>query len=311
MSKTVCEPFEYTQLCNRSLPDFINVDGEYAFGTKLLKYVRPFLQVVHNKELSSNPNIQPQLYALLQKHLGQKKALSDKKWITLGYEIELANNLPLLEMWLDARPNSVNILASTPSTCSRELEILTAKILPHFLRTNQPQKLHDIIQTWSAQDKERIALNCEDLHPSAHAGLNVFAVFGGHTPNEHVIENLCVAQELVEIYPEYFKAHFNNNLNKFIDEEGVLKKMKGFLPPQVLAVLGAQDGNNLTVQIALQYLTVLPPDWQERCIEDLKKSPHTQQILDACPQLKAFVEKKSLNEAVGELQPVVNRRSKL
>lgn len=311
MPKSVCDPFDYEQLYKRSLGDFLTVDGDYAFGKKLLKNLRPFLKVVQDQHMSSNPNIQPQLNTLFEKHLSNPKNLSDLKWTTLANEIALNRDMTLLDMWLNARPNSWEILASTPTTVSRDLEVLTARIIPHLIKTNQPQKIQSIIQTWTTPDKEKIALSCESIIECRGEGPDIFAALIGQTVEKNVVECLVVSDDVVNVYPEYFKTLFEMNVNVFVEEEKTLKKIQGMLPAHAMALLGIFSSDNVVLQCAFQYLNVLPTHHQDECIERLKTLPHAQLVLDASPEIKSVVEKKLLNQALHQIEPSGQRRAKL
>jgi len=312
MSK-VCEPFEYENLKRRSLVDFLTVDAPFAFEKKQLKHLRPFLQAIPAKKLLSDPKRKAKIAALFKQHLGSPTSLNKNKWSTLGSEMALRGDVDLLEMWISARPDGWEIVSNTPSDAT--LYRLTTKLIPHLIKSPNPPLLEKIIRGWTSEEKTKIAQMCGDLHELPQFGINLLAFLGGPVQNQRKgdVPNFTISSEISEIYPEYFLAQLKKNLEDFVRGEDLVEGMKSVFPSSLLAQLKAENENDELpgLHLAFQHLKALPTQWQDQWLQEIKGTPYAQKICEASPQIKAFVEKKEIEAALGSMRPSATRHSKM
>lgn len=308
MPNTVCQPFDYEHLLVRSLSDLLQTDAAYAFSKKQLKYLRPLLDVVLNKKMAQDPKVRPCLEKVLHQHLKNPAGLTQLKWETLCYEMVTRHDLALVEIWVDARPNGWDILATAPKSSNHNLKNIVTSLIPHLINSDQHQKLFTLIKSWSTDEREVMAEVCSPLHNNSEFMVDILAVLG-NAPPQTKVEGLRVSEEIVEVFPEYFSAQIERGLNDFARGKDVLNTLVNFLPAHALSFIDPQK--NEGVKRAFQYFEVLPEDVQNTMLEKIKSLSYAQDLWDASPEFKAFVEKKAIQEALENTPPSKNRRAKI
>ena len=293
----ICQPFEHENLSVRSVSNLLQVNAPYAFGKKQLKYLRPLLNVIIDQKLSQNPATRSQVENMLNKHLEDPRALTELKWSTLGSEIALQGDIPLLEMWVNCRSNGLEILSAIPYT-HKPLEKMVETLIPHFIQSNQHQQLSTMIKSWTTDQKKSIAQNCDGLYSNSGFFINIPAVLSNIVQPKPPVAPLEVSPEVVSVFPEYFMAQVERGLEDFVNNQEVLKGVAGFIPQQIINLMGLGEQNNDSLERSFEYFKVLPEDLQNATLETIKSSPHAQKLWDASPEFKAFVEKRAINKAL-------------
>lgn len=309
MTNTVCHPFDYEHLLVRSVSDLLQTDAAYAFSKKQLKYLRPLFEVVVNKKMAQDPSVRPHLEKVLNKHLKNPTALTELKWKTLCHEMLMREDLDVVEMWVDARSNGWDILSAAPTSSDHVLKNIVRNVIPHLINSDQHQKLCTLIKSWSTHERKLIADQCNPLHNNSEFMVDILQVLGNAAPPQQKVKNLNITKETVEVFPEYFITQVERGLNDFSQGQVILNTMVNFLPAHVLGFIDPQK--NEGIKRAFQYFEILPEDVQNTVLEKIKLAPYAQDVWNASPEFKSFIEKKAINEALENTEPSKSRRSKI
>lgn len=312
MSNTVCDPFDYEHLSCRNVNDLLQIDAPYAFSKKQLKYLRPLLEVVLNKKMAQDPSVRPALEKMLRKHLKNSAGLTESKWKTLCHEMVMREDIALAEIWVDARSNGWEILKMAPGSSSHVLQNIVAVIIPYLIDSNHHQKLCYLINSWSKNERDMVAQMCYPLYtfsPQPGFVVDLAVAFGNTVSPLPKIEPIHVSKEMVEVFPEYFTAQVERGLKDFVEGQMIANTLANFLPPNVLNPLDPQKHEG--IRRAFQYFEMLPKDLQDDTLEKIKSSSYAHDLWAASPEFKAFVEKKTISEALNDAMPSKIRRSKI
>lgn len=311
MSNTVCHPFDYQHLAARSTHDLLGTDAAYAFSKKQLKYLRPVLEVVLNKKMTQDPSVRPALEKMLRAHLKNPAGLTESKWKTLCHEM-VKEDIALAEMWVDARSNGWEILKEAPGSSSHVLKNIVAALIPYLIESNHHQKLLHLIKSWSKNERDMVAEMCYPLHscsPQSGFVIDLAMALGNTAPPPKKTQTIHVSKDVVEVFPEYFTAQVERGLKDFVDGKMIVNTLANFLPPNLLNSIDPQK--NEGIRRAFQYFEMLPKDLQDDTVEKIKSSSYAQDLWDASPEFKSFVEKKAISEALEDAAPSKIRRSKI
>lgn len=313
MQNTVCHPFNYQHLSDRSVDELLGPDVAYAFSKKQLKYLRPLFEVILNKKMAQDPSVRPVLEKMLRKNLKNPAGLTESKWKTLCHEMVTREDIVLAEMWVDARSNGWEILKTAPGSSCPALKSIVGTVIPYLINSNHPPKLLCLIKSWNKNERDAVAEICYPLHSfSPQSGFIIdLAMALGNTapPPSKKAEPINVSKEIIEVFPEYFTAQVDRGLKDFVEGIMIANTLANFLPPNLLNSLDPQK--NEGIRRAFQYFEILPKDLQDDTLEKIKLSSYAQDLWAASPEFKSFVEKKAISEALENATPRKIRRSKI
>ena len=317
------------------LANYINVAGAYAFDSKALKNLRPFIrnisaQMIYNYPLFSQN--QAEFEKVLNHYLGNPKlAPSFNKWSTIAFEIinmnrtlPISPNYELLRMWIDSYHEGWTCLQKSPMKQSKDLLRLQCDYLYHLIDTNNAQDLKKIVGGWSVVEREWIAryIPSIDLHTeyfhnvsnkaaiAAASGLN--AVAGGLLAEANALKQhqLSPITHVGMVFPEYFKCCIENNINQYI---ALTNEWLPFqqTPLWEMTSKNVQSQAYEHIQRIAKCMGVLALDEQKEMAQTMKDlTDNDQQIWTASPLLQSLWENLLLSENV-EQSSAPSRRSKI
>lgn len=317
------------------LLNYINVAGAYAFDSKALKNLRPFVrhmsaQMIYNYPLFSQN--QAEFEKVLNHYLGNPKlAPSFNKWSTIAFEIinmnrnlQISPNYELLRMWIDNYHDGWTCLQKSPMKQSKDLLRLQCDYLYYLIKNNNVQDLQKIVGKWSVTEKEWIAryMPSIDLHTeffnnistkaatAAASGLNAAAAKLGAIANALQQHQLAPLSHVGVVFPEYFKCCVESNITQYV---ALAKEWQPFQQTPLWQITSRKVYSKASEHIqriakCMEVLTFKEQKEMAQKIKDLTNNE--QEIWTASPLLQSLWENMLISENV-EHSSAPSRSSKM